>query len=195
MISFVEGALEAVGPDHVVVRVGGVGLQVFVSASTIGSIGGPGQQLRLQTHFHFKEESMALYGFETLEELKLFRMLLNVAGMGPRTSLSALGVMPPNDLASAILSEDVQALTRVPGVGRRTAARIVLELKGSLEKDWGVMAGAAAAGPADPDAIEALVALGYGQSEARAAVGAVEGGASMPLEEQVRQALQRLGRG
>ena len=193
MISSIQGALEARGPDYAIVNVGGIGLQVFAPSPTLGDLGETGRQVRLHTHLYFKEDTIALYGFGSSEELRLFQMLLAVAGMGPRTALSALSVMTPADLVAAIASEDINALVRIPGVGRKTAARISLELKGTLEKEWVAVPGLPAS-PLDGDAMAALTALGYGQAEARAALAAVEDTDGLPLEEKVRQALQRMGR-
>ena len=193
MISSIQGALEARGPDYAIVNVGGIGLRVFAPSPTLGDLGETGRQVRLHTHLYFKEDTIALYGFGSPEELRLFQMLLAVAGMGPRTALSALSVMTPPDLVAAIASEDINTLVRIPGVGRKTAARIALELKGTLEKEWVAVPGLPA-GPLDGDAMAALTALGYGQAEARAALAAVEDTDGLPLEEKVRQALQRMGR-
>ena len=192
MIASVQGVLEARGPDYAIVNVGGVGLRLFLPSSTLADLGETGRQVRLHTHLYFKEDSIALYGFMTAEELRLFEMLIEVAGMGPRTSLSALSVMGPPELVTAIVSEDMDGLVRIPGVGRKTAARIALELKGTLEKEWAAAPGVPS-GPMDGDALGALTALGYGSAEARAALAGVEDAQSLPLEEKVRQALQRMG--
>ena len=192
MISSIQGALEARGPDYAVVNVGGIGLQLFMPTPTLGGLGEVGRQVRIHTHLYFKEDTIALYGFGSPEEVRLFRMLLDVAGMGPRTALSALSVMSPSDLVAAIASEDIDTLVRIPGVGRKTAARIVLELKGTLEKEWVAVPGLAA-GLLDGDALAALATLGYGQAEARTALAAVEDAEGLPLEEKVRRALQRMG--
>ncbi len=192
MISSVQGTLEARGPDYAVIQVGGVGLQVFMPSPTLGDLGEQGGRVRLHTHLYFKEDTLALYGFATGEELRLFQMLLDVAGMGPRTALNALSVMNPSDMVTAIVSEDADALVRIPGVGRKTAARISLELKGKLEKEW-VVAPGVGVGPIDGDALAALMSLGYGQAEARSALAGVAEIESLPLEEKVRQALQRIG--
>ena len=192
MITFVEGVLDSVGPDHAVINVGGIGLQVFAPSGTLASLEGPGQRVRLYTHMFFKEDSLALYGFGTQEELRLFTLLTDVNGMGPRTSLKALSVLSPQDMVTAIATEEIDTLIRIPGVGRKTAARLTLELKGKLEREW-VVAPGAAVSPVDGDALAALTALGYSQAEARAALSGLEGAQALPLEEKLRQALQRIG--
>ena len=188
-----QGKLESRGQDHVVVNVGGVGILLFVPTSTQASLGGLGEVVRLHTHLYVREDTLALYGFATVEDLRLFRLLLNVGGMGPKTSLSALSALNPSQLVSAIVADDQGALTRIPGVGKKTAARITLELKSVLAKEWASLPGESIVTPASDDALAALMALGYALTEARSALSAVNGIAKLPLDEQVRQALQRLG--
>lgn len=192
MIASILGKLESRGPDHVVVSVGGLGILVFVPTSTQAALGDLGEDVRLHTHLYFKEDTIALYGFAAPEELRLFRLLLNVGGMGPKTSLNALSALTPSQFVTAVVSEDLTMLTRIPGVGKKTAARITLELKGVLEKEWTGMASEPGV-TINGDAMAALMSLGYAQSEARSALVAVTGVATLPLDEQVRQALQRLG--
>ena len=188
-----QGKLESRGPDHVVVNVGGVGLLLFVPTSTQASLGNLGADVRLHAHLYFKEDTLALYGFTTAEDLRLFRMLLSVGGMGPKTSLSALSAMTPSQLVSAIAADDQTALTRIPGVGKKTAARITLELKSVLSKEWANVPGETIVNAVSDDAMAALMSLGYASTEARSALAAVKGLQALPLNEQVRQALQRLG--
>lgn len=192
MISSVRGVLEALGPDFVVINVGGVGLQVFVPVSTMTLVGSVGDLVRLHTHLYFREDILALYGFATLDEMRLFKMFLGVGGLGPKTSMSALSTMRPGQLVAAIASEDLATLSRIPGVGKKTAARIVLELKGALLKDWAVN-GEEPSGPVDTDAVAALMSLGYALAEARTALSSVKDVRSLPLDEQVRRALQQMG--
>lgn len=193
MIASIQGRLESRGSDHVVVNIGGLGIQVFVPTSTQAAIGGEGEDVRLHTHLYFKEDTLALYGFAALEDLRLFRLLLSVGGMGPKTSLSALSALKPSQLVSAIVTEDLTTLTRIPGVGRKTAARIALELKSVLEKEWDSVPGDSPGIAIGGDAMAALMALGYAQAEARAALSGVKGLQALPVDEQVRQALQRMG--
>ncbi|MEE9284589.1 MAG: Holliday junction branch migration protein RuvA, partial [Dehalococcoidia bacterium] len=193
VIAFVEGVLESTGPNFMVVNVGGVGLQVSVPTSALASAGGPGQRVKLYTHLYVKEDVLALYGFAAPEELRLFLLLMNVSGVGPRNALRMLSAMSASDLVNAIAAENTDALTRVPGIGRKTAARLSLELKGPLEKEWAVVPGAIAA-PVDSDAVAALTALGYSLAEARDALAAVEDGQALPLEEKIARALQHIGR-
>ena len=193
MIVALQGVLEAKGPDWVQVRVGGVSLQVSVPPSTIGEVGSPGEDVRLHTHLIVKEDGLALYGFSTPEALRLFHLLIGVNGIGPKTALALLSALGPYNLAGAIVSGDEGALGQAPGVGKRLASRIVLELKEKLEKE-GVPA-TTAAGTGDGDVLAALMALGYSGQEARRAIADLGASPGATMEERLRQALQRLGRG
>lgn len=191
MIVSVRGVLEAVGPDWVHLQIGGVTLQVFVPASAVGELGPIGSQLRLFTHLRLRDDQPFLYGFPTAPALEIFLILISVTGVGPRLSLALLSALGAAGLHQAIMSGDVVALTSAPGVGRRTASRIVLELKGKLE---GYQAGASIV-PARDDAevIAALTALGYSTNEARRAVSNLPQEPGLTLEDRVRLALQQFG--
>ncbi len=191
MIVSVRGVLEAVGPDWVHLQVGGVTLQVFVPASAVGELGPIGSQLRLFTHLRLRDDQPFLYGFPTAPALEMFLILTSVTGVGPRLSLALLSALGASGLHQAIVSGDIVALTSAPGVGRRTASRVVLELKGKLE---GYQAGASIV-PARDDAevIAALTALGYSNNEARRAVSNLAQDPNLTLEDRVRLALQQFG--
>ncbi|MBI2846790.1 MAG: Holliday junction branch migration protein RuvA [Chloroflexi bacterium] len=193
MIASIQGILESgASPDTtgVVVNVGGVSLLVHVPASTMESLGGIGGRVRLYTYLYFKEDNLALYGFSSPEERELFQMLIGVERVGPRGALSMLSAMRAESLAKAIASEDVERLTQVPGVGKKLAARLILELKGKLEKRWG----AALPQPQeDSDVLSALISLGYSPAEARTALSNLAPSPNLPLEERIRLALQHLG--
>jgi Holliday junction DNA helicase RuvA len=175
----------------VVVEVAGVGLQVFVPAPA--SLGAPGDQVRLHTHLVVREEELSLYGFSDEGSLRLFQLLLGVSRVGPRLALAVLTGAPLEVLVQAIATEDGGALSATPGVGRRTADRIILELKGKLEAAPGLPA--AVPGDGRGDVVGALEALGYSPTEARQAAASLPQDSSLSLEEQVRQALQRLAGG
>jgi Holliday junction DNA helicase RuvA len=191
VIVSVRGVLEAAGPDWVHLQIGGVTLQVFTPASAIGELGPIGSQLRLFTHLRIRDDQPFLYGFPTAPALELFLILISVTGVGPRLSLALLSALGAAGLHQAIVDGDVVALTSAPGVGRRTASRIVLELKGKLE---GYQAGASIV-PARDDAevIAALTALGYSTNEARRAVNNMAQEPNLTLEDRVRLALQQFG--
>lgn len=192
MITALRGALEAVGPGWAVVQVGGVSLKVNVPLNTLSSLGPPGGVVRLHTHLVVREDDLSLYGFLTPEALRLFELLLTVAGVGPRVALGILSGASPEAIAQAILTEDLETLARLPGVGMKRAHRLALELKGKLEQEW---AGAAPAPGSEGEVLAALAALGYSTTEARQAVASAGLKPGAPLEEKVMRALQRLGQG
>ena len=195
MISSVQGIVEAADDESVIINVGGVGLRLFVPASALADLHAAiGEQARLHTHLVVREDSLTLYGFATTEERRLFDLLQQVSGIGPKLALKMLSALSPQALVSAIVQEDATALLRVPGIGRKTAARLSLELKGALEKEWLVSPGAPAASPVDTDAVAALAALGYSPAEARSALAKASAPANATLEEKIEQALRQVGR-
>jgi len=195
MISSLRGLLAAKGTDHIVVEVGGVGIKVFVPTSLLDSLGDPGQEIYLATHLHVRENELALYGFTSAEGLELFEMLLRVSGIGPRTALSIMSFLATETLKEAIAKGDVASLTRIPGIGKKTAERLVVDLRDKV----GAMIGAGATPfvgitAAEAEVIAALTTLGYSVMEAQGAVRALPD-EKMDLEEQVLLALRYLGGG
>jgi len=200
MIASLEGVVGAVAADWLVLEVGGVGYRVFAAPAVLATAE-PGRRLRLHTHHLVREDLQALYGFRTHDELGFFGLLLTVTGVGPKVALGLLGSRPVADLQLAILADDQGLLTAVPGVGKRLAARIVLELREKV-----AAAGVAAAIPAgagagsllaEGDVVGALQALGYTLAEAREAArharaGGTGGGS---LEDRVKAALRSLSGG
>ena len=187
LISSVRGRLEAAGADWADIAVGGITLRVSVPSSSVESLGNPGDNVRLFTSMQVREDSMSLYGFETVDARETFEILIGISGIGPRVALSILSMFTPETLAAAVDAGDLKAFTPVPGVGRRTASRIVLELKGKLEFE----PSDAAAAP-DADAIDALTALGYSAAEAREALAAIPRADANSTEDRVRLALAQL---
>ncbi|MEW5954072.1 MAG: Holliday junction branch migration protein RuvA [Bacillota bacterium] len=173
MIAFLRGKLTARGTDWAIIDVQGVGFRVVAPSSTLSRLPAPGEEAFLHTYLAVREDGMFLYGFAAEAELESFMRLLSVGGVGPRMALAVLSALTPGSLASAVATEHVEQLVRVPGVGKKTARRIILELKDKLpaiEVD-GVGTGQPAADPGpESDAVNALVALGYGVPEASAAV-------------------------
>ena len=190
MIAAVTGLLEATGPDFVLVQVGGFTLRVFVPTSTIGRLPALGQSVRFNTHFYMREDVLALYGFVTTDELALFDQLLTVSGVGPKLALSMLSAASADTLRGAIASESVDKLTHLPGIGKKLAARLILELRGKLTAAPGEAAPAAL--PADVDVLEALLSLGYSSADAQAALKTLP--PNLELEEKIRRALQYFAR-
>ena len=193
MIVGVRGILAAVGPDWVQIQVGGVSLQVFVPSTTISELGSIGDAVSLHTQLRMQNEQPVLYGFNTQNSLDLFWMLNSVSGIGPRLSLALLSSLGVARIYEAISAEDVAALSDAPGVGRRTAGRIVLELKGKLA-DHQVESMASQSGD-DGDVVAALTALGYSPSEARQAVSNLDRNSDLTVDERTLLALQQFGAG
>ncbi len=193
MIVNVQGVLEAVGPDWVYIRVGGVTLQVFVPASSVGDLGHLGEQVSLHTQLRIRDELPVLYGFTTTASSEIFRLLNGVSGVGPRLALALLSGLGAPRLQQAIATGDVAALASAPGVGSRTASRIVLDLKGKVALEEAEDIGVQAAD--DIEVIAALTALGYSNNEARRVVSNLDSGPELTLEDRVRLCLERMGGG
>ncbi len=189
MIVGVHGTLETTGPDWVHIRVGGVTLLVSVPANSISSLGALGSQVALHTHLRIRDEQPVLYGFTDAAALGLFSMLTGVSGVGPRLALALLSSLDPARLQTAILTGDITALSSAPGVGNRTASRIVLEHKGKIEaSDFSEVV---FTGDTDGQVIAALTALGYSPAEARAAAGTPAVAAETEVDDRIRVALQQ----
>jgi Holliday junction DNA helicase RuvA len=196
VIASLNGTVSAIFADSLILEVGGVGYRVFAAPSVLASapVGG---QLKLFTHHVFREDLQALYGFRNPEELGFFGLLLTVTGVGPKVALGIVGSRPVGDLQLAILSDDLALLTAVPGVGKKLAARVVLELKEKVAAA-GVSAGSASGGVAgESDVVAALLALGYSAGEARQASREALSDATvgMDLEDRVKAALRTLLKG
>lgn len=176
MIAMLRGRLVRRDVDWIIVDVGGVGFRVSVPAPTAAALPGVGEEVILHVHTHVREDTLALYGFVSEEELRLFEQIISVSGMGPKLAMTSLSTLRPAEFRRAILEEDAASLTRIPGVGRKTAQRMILELKGKLtpvpEDDAAVEPAAGVA--ADADAVAALIALGYSETDAARAVRAAQ---------------------
>ena len=193
MIASVEGTVGAIAPDSLVVEVAGIGYQVFASPSIIAAAA-PGSRLKLHTYHLVRDDTQALYGFRTVEELGFFNLLLTVTGVGPKVALAIVGSRSTPDLQLAIMQQDQAVLVAIPGIGRKLAERIIFELKEKVTAA-GVSAAASAIGaPGEGEVVAALQALGYSLGEARAAsrVALAETAVSATLEERVKAALRSL---
>ena len=194
MITGITGTLEATGQDWVQVKVGGgVSIQIFVPASAILELGDIGEVVRLHTRLYIRDDEAVLYGFTTPDALRLFQMLTGVSGIGPRTSLAILSTLGTQSLINAVATEDLSTLSKVPGVGRKSAGRLVLELKSRLEKEQTEAPVLPAGIVADGEVVSALMALGYSAAESRRVVTSMNDTDSPPLEEKIRRALQQIG--
>jgi len=197
MIGRLVGTLAEARPDRVLIDVGGVGYDVAIPLGTYAALPPQGERATLQIHTHVREDALLLFGFATIDERALFEKLLSVSGIGPRVALSVLSGLPLPELIAAITSQNVRRLSTIPGVGKRLAERLGLELKDKLGK---IGAPSPSTSPSAPDtvgedAVGALRNLGYKESEAQAAVDAAskEGGAA-DLSTLLQAALQRLAR-
>jgi len=192
MITNIYGIIETVRADAVIVRVGGFGIRVAVPSSTLRHLNEPGMEVSLFTHFQVREDGMALYGFLNEEDRNAFEQLIAVNGVGPKVALALLSVMDAATLYQAIANEDQQRLGLAPGVGKRLAARLVVDLKGKLPV-LSTTTGAQAGGTSNKiqtEVLEALLGLGYTPAEAQAAMSKIPQDQAMTLEQQVTYALR-----
>jgi len=190
MIGRIAGVLTEKNPPQVVVVAHGVGYEIDVPMSTFYHLPRTGENVELLTHLVVREDAHLLYGFLTAGERTAFRQLLKVSGVGPKVALSVLSGLSVDDLAAAIAGQDAARLTKVPGVGKKTAERLVLELRDKLSPL--TVGGRAQPAPARGDVVNALLALGYNDREAQAAVKELP--AELALADAIRQALKHLAR-
>ncbi|MBE5822874.1 MAG: Holliday junction branch migration protein RuvA [Butyrivibrio sp.] len=205
MIAYVNGIIEYIEEGLCVVDVGGIGMNVFVSGSTMDRMPGIGEAVKLYTYTSVKEDSFTLYGFLSRDELSLFKMLITVNGIGPKGGLSILSVMTPDDLRFAIMAGDSKSISAAPGIGKKTAERITLELRDKIKVSEDDMLGNSArvtmddltgdASSARDEAVAALVALGYNSTDAMKAVRKVlkaDEGAASDTEVLLKLALKEM---
>ena len=188
MIASLHGRLESLSGDGVVLNVGGIGFQVYLPTSTLSSLGNIGEEISLHTHLHLREDSVTLYGFASADELRFFQTLLGVSGLGPRLALAMLSAMSLERLTMAVATGSTDLLTSIPGIGRKVADRLVLELKDKVAAGW-VSTPAAQLAEENTDVLAALVSLGYSASEASRAVASLPVSSELSLEEKIKQAL------
>ena len=201
MIAQLRGRLAEKQPNRIIIDVGGVGYDVAVPLSTYYTLGEPGSDVSLRVHTHVREDTLALYGFSTALELQIFERLIGISGIGPKLALAVLSGIDVTDLVRAVQAGDVGRLTAIPGIGKKTAERIGLELKDKLPKGVidGTAAGAGAGAPGGElrhDLLSALLNLGYHRPLAERAVEAALARVESPVFETVlKQALRELARG
>lgn len=205
MISYINGVLAETDTDAAVVDVNGVGYEVYASQTTLDRMPSVGSPVKLYTYMSVREDAMTLFGFLSKDELQFFKMLIGVSGIGPKGALSILSVMSPDDLRFAILSADAKAISRAPGIGKKTAERMVLELHDKISPEditHGVTDGVVSVGTldalssesagAEQEAVAALVALGYSSTDAIRAVRKVLGAAGEDAKELTTEDVLRL---
>ncbi|MEY4368714.1 MAG: Holliday junction branch migration protein RuvA [Pseudomonadota bacterium] len=190
MIGRLSGLLLDKNPAQLILDCNGVGYEVSVPMSTFYNLPATGERLTLLTHMVVREDAQLLYGFGTSQERELFRQLIKISGIGARTALGILSGMSVNDLAQAVTLQEVGRLTRIPGIGKKTAERLLLELKGKLGAELGTAPGTE--GESSNDVLSALLALGYSEKEALLAIKQVPAGSS--VSDGIRQALKALSK-
>jgi Holliday junction DNA helicase RuvA len=190
MIATLQGRVAAKGENYVIVDVSGVGFRVHVPSSLLDRIPGVGHELSLFTHLHVRENELSLYGFGSADELALFELLLRVSGIGPKVALKIVSIMSVEALREAIAQGDAAALTRIPGVGKKTAERVMVDLRDKL--GVGELMAYPAMTHVDAEVIAALTSLGYSIAEAQSALRSLPA-KDLPLEEKIRLTLQYLG--
>lgn len=200
MIEFLKGKLDFVNESSIVIDVNNIGYELFVTATVLGKLPGIGGDIKLYTYLQVKEDGVSLFGFATREELLFFKQLITVNGIGPKGALSILSFMSVEDLRFAILSEDSKTISKAPGIGAKTAGKLIIELRDKV-KNYEPMA-ARGIGEGDSTvstnfglrdtAVQALVALGYSATEAMKAVNSVNVSDGMTDGELIRQSLKKI---
>ncbi|NLG88733.1 MAG: Holliday junction branch migration protein RuvA [Clostridiaceae bacterium] len=200
MFAYIKGVLTAKGQDYVVIETGAVGYRIGVTSNTLERLDAIGSEVKMHTHLNVREDGLSLYGFLTEEELKMFEQLIKVSGVGPKAALSVVSVMHPSQFGLSVLTDDVNAFTKAPGIGKKTAMRIIFELKDKLKKeresDIEALSGSEITGADKPagkiqEAAGALIMLGYSAYEANRAVSRVYSD-DKSLEDIIRDALKSL---
>ena len=192
MIAGLHGTLESLGSDWAIINVGGISFQVYMPTSSLSTLSATGEEVKLYTHLYLREDNATLYGFATAEELGMFQTLISVSGLGPRLALAMLSAMNVEQLAMAIATGNADLLTEVPGIGKKVASRIVLELKEKIGAGW-ITAPAAQLAQENTEVLAALTSLGYSAAEATRAVATLPPSSDLSLEEKIKLALQYFG--
>ena len=199
MISYVKGELIAIETEKVIVDVGGIGYGIYMPGQSMGLLPSIGEEVKLHTYLNVREDAMQLFGFLTRDDLEVFKLVIGVSGIGPKGGLSILSELSPDDLRFAVLANDAKAITKAPGIGRKTAEKLIIELKDKLKIEDVLeqrMAGAQGTvemtqqSEVQSEAVQALVALGYGSTESMKAVKKVLPGTDGTVEDILKQALK-----
>lgn len=200
MISYLRGELVAVLHDKAIIDVGGVGYGVFMSERSMRMLPGIGEKIKIHTYMNVKEDAMHLFGFLSRDDLEVFKLVIGVNGIGPKGGLNILAELSPDELRFAVAAHDIKAISTAPGIGKKTAEKLILELRDKLKltdalpdcENPGAYAASAGEGAHLSEAAEALAALGYGHTEALRAVRSVTGTEKLTTEEILKQALKQL---
>ena len=199
MIAYVKGILENKSNDYVIIDVSGVGYKVYMSEAGMDKLGNIGDTVKIHTYHRVREDDISLFGFNTAEELRMFELLISVSGVGAKTALVMLACVPPSEFAIAVISNDISKLTKIPGIGAKSAQRIVLELKDKLKKDENInkvedikVKQAEKDDNTIQDAINALQVLGYNRKEIEKAIEKLDT-QNMSVEDIIKKGLVILG--
>lgn len=195
MYAYIKGTLEIKASDHVVVEANGVGYRIFMSGNTIQKLGDLNSKVKVFTHYHVREDNISLYGFYNLEELRMFELLISVSGVGAKSAIAILSNITPSAFALAVISNDIKALTKLPGIGAKSAQRIILELKDKLKTEETIAAESdfeiqtvLAKDDNMHEAISALQVLGYPVKDATKAVSSIDC-TTLSVEDIIKKAL------
>lgn len=201
MISYIKGLLAEKMEDSVVIEAQGIGYQIFVPLSVLSELPGVGESIKIFTYLNVREDAVTLYGFLSRQDLNMFRQLIGVTGVGPKSALGILSALTPDTLRMAVLSGDAKTISKAPGVGAKTAQRIILDLKDKVKAEDVLFAGEGmepvpadigGTGEIGKEAVEALTALGYSSGEAGGAVKKVTITEDMTVEDVLKKALRHL---
>lgn len=198
MFAYIKGSLEQKSNNYVVIDVGGIGYKIFMATKAIETLGEIGKVVKVHTHYYVREDNISLYGFNTNEELRMFELLLQVSGIGAKSAIAMLSEISPSSFALAVISDDISQLVKIPGIGKKTAARIVLELKDKLKTEEAITKTeevklSITNEEETSEAIAALQVLGYTKREVEKALENVDT-KNLQLEEIIKQGLKNLAR-
>ena len=198
MISYIRGELISIEEEKVIVDVNGVGFGIFMPGQAMNMLPAVGEEVKLHTYMNVREDAMQLFGFLTRDDLNVFKLVIGVSGIGPKGGLSILSHLSPDELRFAVMSHDVKAISGAPGIGKKTAEKLIIELKDKLsiedvlertvERDSHAIS--STNNQIHTEAVQALVALGYGNTEALKAVKKVDTSEDMTVEDVLKQALK-----
>ncbi len=201
MISYIRGELITIEEDRVIIDVNGVGFGIYTPLQSMNYLPSIGEEVRLHTYMNVREDAIQLYGFLTRDDLKVFKLVIGVSGIGPKGGLSILSQMSPDDLRFAVMANDAKTIAKAPGIGKKTAEKLIIELKDKLDiedvlnrdvEDVNVVSSVSTSNEVQEEAIQALVALGYGSTEATRAVKKVAINEDTTVEDLLKVALKNM---
>ena len=198
MVRFVSGRLEEIGETEVVIENGGIGYAIFVPSSVLEKLPEIGEEVKLYTYFSVREDAIQLFGFLNRADLMMYKLLITVNGIGPKAGMAIMSTMSADEFRYAVVTDDAKAIAKTPGIGPKTASKVILEIKDKIDIKKVSLGKGKKSEVSDElaqniaDAVEALEVLGYSKAEATEAVGAVEVSAEMTVEELLKQSLRNI---